>query len=156
MKNHQAVLIDLGLPRDLVEMIRDGRLHDELRRAYARLQELNRRLDVWERQNPEAAVKMPWAAARQAWKDAGRPMPEWYEVLEHIDKDRFNEDKRSAFRNLINWPNVWSDPKVREKMRKASRKHQRKKHNYDPATFGRTVKRELKAAGYVDAEFLAC
>jgi hypothetical protein len=76
-----AVLHRLYLPRNLLTLIREGTLLDEIERAYAEYDELNRRTDAWERQHPERAAAVDWAPTRQAWKDAGRPRPPWYELL---------------------------------------------------------------------------
>lgn len=65
----------------LVDLIREGRLLEEIDAAYAELARLNERLDAWEASHPEAARVVPWYEGREAWKAAGRPRPPWYEAL---------------------------------------------------------------------------
>lgn len=81
-KQQQEVMRALGLPDDLIELIRSGRLKGEIERAYARLDQLNERLDAFEREMPEKVARMPWYEAREKWKAEGRPRPHWTEVLQ--------------------------------------------------------------------------
>lgn len=152
-KHHAVILEALGLPTNLVELINEGRLLAVIEQERIKLMRLNAMLDAFERENPELAARLPWAQARQEWKAAGRPEPHWAELLVASTTRR---SPSQAMTNLLHWPNCWSDPKFREYQRKASRDYKRRRFDYDPATYGRTVKRELKAAGYVDAQFLAC
>jgi hypothetical protein len=75
------VMRKLNLPRDLVKFIKQGTLEIEIAKGYADIERLNAVLDAWEVLNPELALAMPWAESRLAWKIAGRPKAEWYEVL---------------------------------------------------------------------------
>lgn len=96
------------MPHRLVDLIRTGRLHEAIDKAYAQLDDLNERLDAWEARNPEAARVVPWYEAREAWKAAGRPRPPWYEALRwyggqrftpllahEVDKDLLNSNMRT-------------------------------------------------------------
>jgi len=49
----------LGLPRRLIQLIRDGQLELKLKEAYQQLDALNDRLDAWVAANPSLAVKTP-------------------------------------------------------------------------------------------------
>ena len=71
----------IGLPAKLLFLLTTGQLDAEIERAQAEIDQLNARLDEWEEANPEAASLAPWASTRQAWKDAGRPRAQWYEVI---------------------------------------------------------------------------
>jgi len=75
------VLQRLGLPPTLVTLLREGRLREAVDEAYAEQDRLNALLDDWEAANPLLATQVPWYETRKAWKAAGRPRPEWYEVL---------------------------------------------------------------------------
>jgi hypothetical protein len=75
------LLQNLGLPGNLINLIVNGQLHDAIDEAYERVDELNKMLDDWEEHNPGMAKLLPWYQARQEWKAAGRPKPEWYQVL---------------------------------------------------------------------------
>lgn len=79
------VLARLGLPANLIKLIREGTLLQAIEHAYKRIDETNALLDAWEAQNPAAAKLVPWAEAREAWKRAGRPSPPWYEALQCLD-----------------------------------------------------------------------
>ena len=89
MTKASAALRRIGLPPDLILLIKRGKLLEAIEQAQRDIDELNARLDLWEEQNPEAAALVPWAADRAAWKAAGRPRAEWYEALcmvcEHVN-----------------------------------------------------------------------
>ena len=90
----------LGLHPKLVQFIRDGTLEDEVAKAYAEWTSMNERMDAWEAARPVIARRLPWFEARQAWKDAGRPLPPWYEVLHLLERG-------SPFKgneHLLAWP----------------------------------------------------
>lgn len=80
-RNYEYALNDLGLPARLVDMIEFGTLFDKIDAAYRTYDKSVALLDAWEAANPAAAPLAPWFKAREAWKGAGRPKPEWYEVL---------------------------------------------------------------------------
>lgn len=81
----KVVLRRLGLPGNLVSLIRKGRLVREVDKAYARYDSLCARMDAFEAEYGDVARRLPWHEAREAWKAAGRPRPEWYEVLALFD-----------------------------------------------------------------------
>lgn len=81
MTTIRSALHRLGLPSNLVALVRDERLLAEVELAYAEYEKLQRSMDAWEAANPEAARKAPWYEGREAWKRAGRPKPAWYELL---------------------------------------------------------------------------
>jgi hypothetical protein len=81
------VLGSLGLPADLVVLVRRGTLQREVRRAYKLLDELNEQYDSFEASNPELAARLPWAKAREEWKRAGRPRPPWWEALRVTERN---------------------------------------------------------------------
>lgn len=78
---HTEWLRAAGLPCDLIELIEGGRILEEIVKSYAVIAATNRRLDAWEAQNPEAALAVPWAESRAAWKAAGRPELDWWTAL---------------------------------------------------------------------------
>jgi hypothetical protein len=62
----------LGLPQNLVKLIREGGLNDAIDAAYAELDRLNTLLDAWEAANPAAARLAPWFEGREAGSFVGR------------------------------------------------------------------------------------
>jgi hypothetical protein len=105
-KDRKYVLNDLGLPSHLVEMIQDGTLHSKIDAAYERYEKSVALLDAWEASNPAAAPLAPWFQAREAWKSAGRPKPEWYEVLWQQQNMRLPIKKTEIEQNLLMVSNV--------------------------------------------------
>ena len=81
VRHAERTLYGLGRPFNLTTLIRDGRLVEEVEKAYATHDVLNALLDALEASDPERARRLPWYEAREAWKRAGRPLPPWYEVL---------------------------------------------------------------------------
>jgi len=77
----QAALHRMGLPRRLLQLIREGVLNQKIEEAYKHLDALNERMDAWEAANPSLAAQTPWHEGREAWKAQGRPRPPWYEAL---------------------------------------------------------------------------
>lgn len=75
------VMRRLGLPLNLIGLIRSGELVKAVEAAFAELDALNASIDAWEAANPEAARRALWYEGREAWKRAGRPQPPWYELL---------------------------------------------------------------------------
>lgn len=88
MKNtrERALLRKLNLPEKLLTFIRTGVVRQKIEEAYALWEDNTARTDAWEAANPEAAKALPWFKAREAWKAAGRPRPQWYEVLKVFDE----------------------------------------------------------------------
>ena len=84
-ERERAVMRALGLPLNLIEYIRGGCLYERIMFAYKEWRAFSERLDAWEALNPELAKAVPWYEGREAWKRAGRPLPEWYEVLLQFD-----------------------------------------------------------------------
>jgi hypothetical protein len=84
--NANHVLNRLGLPIKLIDMIRNDTLEAEVRSAQEHIRKLNEQMDAWEAANPHAVHLLPWYEARKAWKEAGRPSPEWYEALYMVHK----------------------------------------------------------------------
>jgi hypothetical protein len=80
-KQHRNALDRLGLPPYLIEFIRDDCLEEAIAEAYAQYDALLERADAWEAANPDLAGRLPWYEAREAWKRAGRPRAQWWEVL---------------------------------------------------------------------------
>lgn len=74
-------LRQLNLPRYFITWLKEGRMEAEVARCRAEYYRLVAALNDFEARNPEAAKAAPWAASRQKWKDAGRPEPQWYELL---------------------------------------------------------------------------
>lgn len=62
-------------------MLLDGSLLSVVERLEAENDRLCAALDQWEADNPAAAKAAPWYDAREQWKAAGRPKPQWYELL---------------------------------------------------------------------------
>ena len=84
------ILRALKLPKDFLKWVRDGELEDRVTEAYAQYDLLCSMLDAWEADHPEMANEVPWREGREAWKRAGRPRPEWYELLRwHGDSGNF-------------------------------------------------------------------
>jgi hypothetical protein len=79
--HHKLVLRRLGLPPDLIKIIREGRLEAEVEKAYKRWEHVNEVMDAFEEQDPVLARSCQWYEARQEWKRNGRQRPEWWEVL---------------------------------------------------------------------------
>lgn len=75
------ILRDMGLPMNLIELIRDGQLNAAVDDAFERYEKRLHAFDAWEAANPEMAAAAPWSEAREAWKAVGRPEPAWYELL---------------------------------------------------------------------------
>jgi len=101
LSNTQYVLNHLGLPYRLVDMIKSDTLLSEVEAAREHIRKLNEQLDAWEAANPHAVHLLPWFEARQAWKDAGRPSPEWYEVLYMVEKPEVPIKKRDIENQLL-------------------------------------------------------
>lgn len=83
---NEKVLRSLGLPTSLIRLIRSDQLVKAIDEAYATYDRANARLDAWEASYPQLAAKAPWSKDREAWKRAGRPRPEWWEVLALLDQ----------------------------------------------------------------------
>jgi len=97
-----AALHRLGLPRNLIQLIRDGQLETKLEEAYRELDRLNALLDAWEAANPSLAAQTPWYEGREAWKASGRPRPPWYEALYwHEEKIRVPLGPHAITHNLL-------------------------------------------------------
>lgn len=129
-RRYEAELKALGLPPNLITLLEAGKLRDAISRAYQKLESMNERLDEFERDFPDQAARMPWAEARQQWKNAGRPMPEWHEVLQWIPPNL-----RPSFQN-IRLCEYWKTPEGRKKINET-----RMKYHY------RTVKPRLASKG---------
>jgi hypothetical protein len=71
----------MGMPSNLVHMLKAGTLAQHVLQAYASLDAMNEFLDAWEERCAAAAAVTPWADRRAAWKAAGRPQPNWLEIL---------------------------------------------------------------------------
>lgn len=104
LNEYQNAMRALNLPCDLIAMIHAGTLERTIAEAFARIDELNARLDVWEACNPDAAVLTPWYVGREAWKAAGRPRPEWFEALKWHGSShgRTPVNKKEIRENLLN------------------------------------------------------
>jgi hypothetical protein len=108
----RQTLHKLRLPPLLAELIENGTLEAEVARVQAAYKNLNERLDALEAQNPEAAKLQPWFAARQAWKKAGRPEADWWEML-WVEQSRSPAiNKAEISHNLLNQYKRASDPKT--------------------------------------------
>ena len=62
-------------------MIREETLQAEVERAQKQYRTMVAQLDAWEARHQSTVHLLPWYEARQAWERAGRPEPEWYELL---------------------------------------------------------------------------
>lgn len=92
----------MGLPRNLIQLIRDGQLEAKLEEAYRELDRLNDLLDAWEAANPSLAAQTPWYEGREAWKSSGRPRPPWYEALYwHEETVRVPVTRRTIATDLL-------------------------------------------------------
>jgi hypothetical protein len=118
-KPHQHLLTELKLPARLVEMIKDGTLHDEIDAAYERYERSVALLDAWEASNPKATPLAPWFKAREAWKALGRPRPEWYEVLYQHQHIYMPIKKTEIEQNLLMHTNVERNRECRKRQRLA-------------------------------------
>ncbi len=94
-------LKDLRLPVYLVDMIKMNTLEKEIEAAQAHVAQLNSQMDAWEDANPHAVHLLPWYEARKAWKKAGRPSPEWYELLWMLQKPEVPIRKMEVSQCLI-------------------------------------------------------
>lgn len=102
----------LGLPKLLVRYLARGELHDRIAEAYAAWEKTAEVMDAFEAQYPEVAKALPWFEAREAWKKAGRPRPEWYEVLKVLE---CTQPIRTGHitQNLYGMNNKYAKPKRR-------------------------------------------
>jgi hypothetical protein len=116
--NPQMVLNRLHLPYRLVEMIQSDTLVAEVEAARAHVRKLNEQLDAWEAANPHAVHLLPWFEARQAWKDAGRPSPDWWEMLWILGKPEVPLRKKDIDQHLLH-------PGAKVKVANVRRKAQR-------------------------------
>ncbi len=134
----RCVLSALNLPPDLLKMIKTGQLHDAVEHARRQMAEMNDALDAWEAANPEAAAIAPWADSRNAWKQAGRPSPPWYDLLracqvQTVDAREMHQLIPEFARK--HWQNIKDDP---EKRKAYNRKRARPR-------YAARLKREAKA-----------
>jgi len=83
LRRTEGLLRWARLPDRLVLWLLVGRVEQKIAEGYAQWERLTTLLDAWEEQNPLLAEQLPWAAGRAAWKAAGRPRPEWWEVLRY-------------------------------------------------------------------------
>ena len=107
----------LGLPANLLELVESGQLGNVVEAEYKRLDELNHLLDVWEAEHPVMYQHCPWYESREAWKAAGRPKPEWWELLgvalnlkAPIGLEEF-ENNIYGTKHSEKWRRIKADPK---------------------------------------------
>lgn len=123
----------LGLPMNLVKLIRAGTLEKTIQEEYARLDRLNALLDEWERQNPTQYRMAPWYQGREEWKAAGRPRPEWWEVLKAAEAKKALitthqiENQILGTANTDHWNRVKADPERHKKVTRMRKIYGRKK-----------------------------
>lgn len=80
-EEHDDLLASLGLPRDLLDLIKHGKLVKEVDKAYSWIDAVNARLDAFEDARPEVAASLPWSKERDKWKQNGRPRLPWWQAL---------------------------------------------------------------------------
>lgn len=103
-KKYETVLRSMGLPPNLLDLIRTGTLEASVARAYERWELVNRLMDELEESDPVLARSIPWSEQRQKWKDAGRPRPEWWEVLSlDVPPYRYNSMAQGAKKPRTSW-----------------------------------------------------
>lgn len=95
-----GVMRRLGLSKDLVRWIGEGRLFEQVQAAQAEYRQLCAAMAAWELAHPEAAAQVPWREAREAWKRAGSPDPAWWELLGwYGDSGNFTPLRRTELTN---------------------------------------------------------
>lgn len=121
------ILQELGLPKNLIDLLRTGKLSEAIQTEYTRLDNLNAMLDEWEKLNPVQYKLCPWYEAREAWKAAGRPRPEWWQVLYEADKKKAPISVHQITNQILgtastdHWERVKADPERYERVTRMRR-----------------------------------
>ena len=116
-------LQQLNLPRNFIALVREGRLEEEVARCYAEYRRVLAIYDGFEAQHPEWAERLPWAETRAAWKAAGRPEPQWYEVLALSEAAIGRRSLRASGRVLFEYD--WLGLNKAERNRRRSKSHRK-------------------------------
>ena len=120
-------LRQMGLPGNLVDLIKDGRLLIAIREELARLDRLNKLLDEWEAANPVQYKLLPWYESRQKWKAEGRPAPDWWELLLEAERRKAPISTHQITNQILgtastdHWERVKADPERYEKVKRMRR-----------------------------------